>query len=99
MTGSGCVYRRPGEQPGPEGGLEPVRGLARSDAVAPQHSGGCSFPHRGLCAVDGKETTMSTEPQPAGVRFPAGERRGGGAEARFLTVRAQKCLGPWFPAA
>lgn len=42
---------------------------------------------------------MSTEPQPGGVRFPAGERRGGGAEARFLTVRAQKCLGPWFTAA
>lgn len=42
---------------------------------------------------------MSTEPQPGGVRFSAEERRGGGAEARFPTVRAHKCLGRWFPAA
>ena len=42
---------------------------------------------------------MSTEPQPGGVRFSAGERRGGGAEARFPTVRAQRRLGRWFPAA
>lgn len=89
--------------PDERAGGSAARGMAPSAAVAPRHSGNCSFPYRSLYVYDWEENYNVHRASAQRLFSPGRHRCEGGARREAKTAfPTQRSLGgfcPWIPAA